>query len=118
MVMGQRSDILYITIPAGILLVDPIAGHVIGQLTIPSSSLPSTMMNQEPTNDDKEDEVMTNAHSSKSFSHPTALTLSGDGYLYIAANHNHLYRIRTNDRPVVFLPKKRKATPTTKHGSH
>ena len=95
MVLGQRSGLLYIATSDGVLLVDPVSSTVLGHLTIPSS--PST-----------------NASTSL-LSSPTALTLSGDGYLYVAANQNRLYRIRTNDIPVVFQPKRYKLPISTKH---
>jgi hypothetical protein len=100
LIVGQRSGLLYITAPNGILLVDPTTRHLIGQLTIPSTLSPSSLLMDDTT------KTKSSSSDTESLSYPTALTLSGDGYLYIAANRNKLYRIRTNDGPVVFLPKK------------
>ena len=100
LIVGQRSGLLYITAPNGILLVDPTTRQVIGQLTIPSTLSLSQLLMDDTT------KTKSSSSDTESLSYPTALTLSGDGYLYIAANRNKLYRIRTNDGPVVFLPKK------------
>jgi hypothetical protein len=106
MVMGQRSGVLYVTVPDGVVLIDPIRGSVISHIPIvPLLLSPTRTANAAsdstrhiPTSEDSNTYTSPNT----TLALPTAMTLGGDGYLYIAANYHHLYRIRTKDRPIVF----------------
>jgi hypothetical protein len=79
--IGQMG-VLYVSIYNDILLIDPNIGHVIGTIQIP---IPASIIRT-----DTEPYI-------------SAMTLGGDGYLYIGTNYySSLYRIRTKDRPIIF----------------